>query len=349
LFSQISAIRRLSNYLSLVLLLAAFTLISESMALSEFRGELAALSAALLWAISSFIYARLGKRLPLLWLNLVKSSIAIGFILITLRWQYHMQPTIWPPLNLAGLGLLSLSGAIGIGFGDSVFFRSLVDLGVRRGLLLEAISPPLTAFLATLFLNERLQVFDWLGIGLTVSGVAWVIVERTPDQAVTHLKRGILFGVLAALAQASGAILSRAGLAGTEISPLWSSLVRLTAGVLVLLVWLLIRRLTNRISKLVNPSQKPALDSSLQHALQPLTSGKFLLVLTAASFCGTYLGIWLQQTALKYTPTGIAQALIATSPLFIIPIAVISGERISFRAVLGALVALIGIWLLLIK
>jgi drug/metabolite transporter (DMT)-like permease len=293
---------------------------------SEFRGELAALSAALLWAIASFIYARLGKHLPPIWLNLLKSSIAVGLLLLTLIVQHASLPQ----LTGAGFGQLFLSGAVGIGFGDSVFFASIACLGVRRALLLEAIAPPLSAVLAVIFLAEQLQFSDWLGILLTVAGVVWVIVERTPDQAAPDLKRGILFGLLAASAQASGAVLSRAGLASTAISPLWSSLIRLTAGVMVLLVWLLLR------------------------GRQPLGAGfgkipslkRFWLLLVAAAFTGTYLGIWLQQTALKYTATGIAQALTATSPLFIIPIAAATGERISLRAVLGAVVALAGIWLL---
>ncbi|WP_256995571.1 EamA family transporter [Halomicronema hongdechloris] len=65
-----------------------------------------------------------------------------------------------------------------------------------------------------------------------------------------------------------------------------------------------------------------------------------------AAFIGTYLALWLQQMALKYAATGIAQALLGTSPLFILPIVVLLGERVSLRAILGVLVALGGVWLL---
>jgi drug/metabolite transporter (DMT)-like permease len=293
--------------------------------MANFRGEIAALTAALLWAIASLIYARLGKRLPPIWLNLTKSSLAIGMILLTLVLRQHV-PNSMSWISLTGL---ALSGAIGIGLGDSVFFESLVCLGARRALLLEAIAPPLSALLAVLFLQEQLQVSAWLGILLTVAGVAWVVVERTPAQmqGQFQLKRGIGLGLIAACSQASGAVLSRAVLATTEVSPLWSSLIRLSGGVLVLLIWLMGRRASWQV-------------------LQPLRSRPFLLGLTLAAFAGTYLGIWLQQTALKYTATGIAQALTATSPLFIIPIAMATGEAVSVRAMLGALVALGGVWLL---
>lgn len=299
------------------------------LSLVPFRGEVAALGAALLWAMASFLFADLGKRMAPLWLNLTKSSLAIGFILLTLV----LSPHVSPQLNATQLGLLLLSGAIGIGFGDSMFFEALRCLGARRTLLLEAIAPPLSAVLAMLFLQEQLAPTDWLGIALTVAGVVWVMVERTPQQAgmqqagMQQLGRGVVVGLLSALAQAIGAVLSRSALAATEVSPLWASLLRLTASVVVLVIWVMARR-----------------DS--WQGLQPLQSRKFLLTFAVAAFLGTYLGVWLQQTALKYTETGIAQALTSTSPLFVIPLTVLGGEPVSFRSMLGALIALLGIWLL---
>ncbi|MFM7423990.1 MAG: EamA family transporter [Elainella sp.] len=323
--------------------------------MTDFRGEIAALSAALFWALASLIYARLGQRMPPLWLNLTKSSFAIGLILLTLLLRQNGSPQ----LSLLSFGLLALSGAIGIGLGDSVFFASLTCLGARRALLLEAIAPPLSACLAALFLSETLKLTAWLGIALTVAGVAWVVVERTPNApgiAPGQLRRGLLLGLLAALAQAVGAVLSRAALVSTAVSPLWSSLIRLAAGALVLGLWLLGPWLLKpwlpsaglRGFRSKAPQANVFQDKTGQppSPLQPLASRSFLLPLLLASFVGTYLGIWLQQTALKYTATGIAQALTATSPLFIIPIARLTGETISLRAILGALLALAGIWLL---
>lgn len=289
----------------------------------SFRGEIAALGAALMWAIASFLFAGLSRFTSPLWLNLSKSSIAIGLILLTLVIRQDASPQ----LHLTELGLLSLSGAIGIGFGDSMFFETLLCLGARRTLLLEATAPPLSAFLAVLFLQEQLAIWDWLGIVLTIAGVVWVMLERTSEQQTDlRLGRGIIAGLLAAFAQASGAVLSRSALADTSVSPLWGTLIRLSAGVAVLLLWLALKRKT-------------------WQQLQPLHA-KNLLVFAIAAFTGTYLGIWLQQTALKYTATGIAQALTSTSPLFILPIALIGGDRVSLRAILGAGVALVGVWLL---
>lgn len=292
--------------------------------LTTFRGELAALSAALIWAIASVIYIGMGRQLSPLILNLVKGLIAIAFLLLTLL----LQGEPLPPISLSAIGLLCLSGVIGIGFGDTAYFEALNCLGARRALVLEAAAPPLAAVMALVFLQERLGLGAWLGIALTIAGVAWVVVERTVAEGQPQrLWRGTVFGLLAALGQASGVVLSRAVLAGTTIDPLWSSLIRLVAGGLVLLVWLSLQRRT-------------------WQDLKPLRSPRFLLILTGTAFASTDLAIWLQQVSLKYATAGIAQALSATSPLFVIPIAIAMGEKISRRAIVGVLIALIGIWLL---
>jgi drug/metabolite transporter (DMT)-like permease len=292
--------------------------------LTDFRGELAALGAALIWAITSVIYVDFGRQLSPLVLNLVKGLIAIALLFLTLL----LKNQLFPEVTFSVLGLLLLSGVVGIGLGDTAYFQALNCLGARRSLVLESLSPPLAALLALTFLGENLAIAAWFGIALTIFGVVWVVVERSPDTIASAKPwQGIGFGLLAALGQAVGAVLSRSALAGTAIDPLWSTFVRLLAGGLVLLVWLLV--------------QGRSLDE-----LKQLRDRQALLTLIGTAFASTYLAIWLQQTSLKYTATGISQALSATSPLFVIPIALLIGEKVSPRGVLGVFVALTGIWLL---
>jgi drug/metabolite transporter (DMT)-like permease len=69
-------------------------------------------------------------------------------------------------------------------------------------------------------------------------------------------------------------------------------------------------------------------------------------MIVLATFTGTFLGVGLQQVALKFTNAGIVQTLTATSPLFVLPMIIILGEKVSFRAVLGTFIALAGVALL---
>jgi drug/metabolite transporter (DMT)-like permease len=326
-----------------------------SSVLSRYPGELAALSAAMIWALSSVVYGQIGRIVSPLLLNLVKGVIAIALLILTLLLTGQLFPTV----SQTALGLMLLSGLIGIGVGDTAYFVALNHLGARRALVLESLAPPLAALLAWVFLQERLPWSAWFGIGLTVGGVLWVVLEQTspplktetmpPQPANGSRFYGAMAGVLAAVGQAVGVVLSRGALAGTEINPLWSTLIRLLAGVAGLLLWLGWQRLgVQRIGLGMRSPQEVLQESpSVWAELKPLGASLRLAgTLIAAAFGSTFLGIWLQQIALKYASAGVAQSLSATSPLFVIPIVMLLGERVSRRAIAGALIAIAGIRLL---
>jgi drug/metabolite transporter (DMT)-like permease len=294
-----------------------------------FKGEFAALASAFLWAISSTIYTALGQRISPIVLNLSKGAIAIVYILITL---FLLNETV-PTLPVFPLVFLLLSGAIGIGFGDTAYFSALNYLGARKTLLIQTIAPAIAALLALIFLKEQLKLASWCGILLTIGGVAWVIGERSRDanEIPKNQTKGIIWAVIAAIAQAVGAIFSRLAFSHSDFSTLWSTLLRLLAGAIfcmAILIW-----------------QKQPLPK------KPLTkiSPKFIVTIAITAFGSTYLGIWLQQVSLKFTATGIAQTLAATSPLFVIPLTVWLGEKIGYRAIGGVFLALIGIALLFVN
>ncbi|MFG6093773.1 DMT family transporter [Leptothoe sp. ISB3NOV94-8A] len=290
-----------------------------------FQGEIAALSAAGLWAFATLMFGRLGKQLSPLVLNLIKGSMAIGFIVLTLAVRQQLLAS----LPMGSVVLLLISGVVGIGLGDTAYFATVNTLGARQALLLEMLAPPMAALMSLVFLQEQLSALACLGMGLTLAGIIWVVSERSPQVQSTRSKaaitRGILLGIMAALGQSIGSVLSRAALADTAVDPLWSSLLRLSAGLVCIGGLLLWRR---------------------QEQVFMRPSGRLLGGVAIAAFFGTYLAIWLQQVALKYSPAGIAQSLLAMSPIMVIPMALVIGERVTVRAVCGAIVALVGVWLL---
>lgn len=291
----------------------------------NYIGEFAGLGAALAWAIASILFRRLGSTVPPLLLNLYKGTIAIAMLLILLT----LSGELLAPIHLRAWGLLLLSGAIGIGVGDTAFLACLNRLGERRTLLMaETLTPPMTAIIALVFLAEFLSFAAVTGIALTVAGVAWVIVERRSGNPhdTAHQKSGILLGLLAALCQSIGAVISRDVLTETEVGPVWSSLIRIIGGIAILLLWL------------------PAVRQAYFPA--SVRSARLWGVIVLTTFVGTFLGIMLQQLALERTEAGIAQTLLATSSLFILPLVVWRGESVSLRAILGAALAVVGIAIL---
>ncbi|MFM1843432.1 MAG: hypothetical protein RLZZ490_2175 [Cyanobacteriota bacterium] len=288
-------------------------------------GETAALGSALIWAIAARIYGQMGQRISPLLLNFSKGAIAliIGGLVI------GIAGLPLPQIPTMAMVWLGLSGMVGIGLGDSCYLAALKTIGPRRTLLLESLAPPWAALLAWISFGEVIPGMAWLGIFLTVVGVTWVIIERTTDTAVTskHSYGGIICGLLAGLGQASGSVMSRFAFTIAELDPFWTMMIRVLAGIIT-------------VSLLLGRS--PSSDRRF-----PPFAWRWVLVLVGTACASTFLAIIGQQTALKYAPAGIAQALLATSPLFILPIAAWSGEKLSFRAIAGVWIAMAGITLLL--
>lgn len=313
-------------------------------------GELASLSASGVWAAASLMFARLGKTVSALALNWLKCVIALVLMVIVLL---ILEGTVWPDsLNLSQTVILAISGLVGLTVGDTAFFHALNRLGPRRTLLISALSPPMTAVMAVPVLGEPLGFSMLLGMTLTMGGVIWVILERHPNKdretesgatptAVTatatattgdekqpkrfsrQLKIGVLFGLGYAFCQALGNVLTKLG--GGHITALEISVVRLFFGILGLT---LILGATRR----------------LMTVAIPLKDRRTAWLVIAATFFGTFLGIWLMNAGLRYTYTGIASTLASTSPIFVLPLAYFfDGEKLTLRSVAGAFIAVSGV------
>lgn len=330
-------------------------------------GELAALGAAFCWALSSVLFRRAGQKVTPTLLNLYKGLIAIVvFAAILLIWP---GTRLWEA-EFKTLLILLASGVIGIGVGDTAFFKALNQLGERKTVLIaETLAPPITAGLAFVWLAESLSAMALAGIAITVAGVAWVVVERAAPATATapgtgtggesagfdgvslpiaesgkshgqrrhtsrvdsrsHLRPVLLscvWALVAAGCQAVGAIMSRQALTETEIGPFASSLLRLVGGVVVLFIWMLSRQ-----------------QSLFPKAVRRVEVWRTILL---ATLIGTVLGILLQQTSLQFTRAAVSQTLVATSVLFVLPLMMLRGERVGWRAWFGAAAAVVGVGLL---
>lgn len=296
--------------------------------LLAYGGQIAALAAAFLWAAVSFLFLRIREHISAMELNLVKGLLAILLLGGTSFLLREPLSAIQPQ----GLVILLVSGVIGIGIGDTAYFQALKDLGARLALLLMSLAPPIAAIIALFFLNESLSVWAWVGIFLAVGGITWVVTEGDENGSAKANPRfrwrGIIFGLLSAIGQATGVVMSRAVLTQTEISSLQSAVLRLVAGAAFILVWLLV-------------SHQPPGKWMKKNEARKLWGWIF-----AAAFFGTYMCLWLQQISLDLAPAGVVQTLLSTSPLFVLPMAALRKEKISMRAIFGALVAFAGIYLL---
>ena len=305
-------------------------------------GELAALSGALCWALASIFFADIGIQVRAINLNIIKGILAGLMMVITLvagtvagtdSLSLQTLSTIAPDK----LSLLILSGVIGIAIGDSAYFGCLRRIGPQKGLMLESTAPVIAAVLALLLFNEHLLGTGWLGIWLTTVGVILVIRLSHSVRGYNNSMTGIALGLLAASAQATGIVLSRMALAGGQVEPLASSLVRLTAGLIVMGCYIVVMQLCAR----------PAGGhQSLVDAVRLIFHHHLSRKLMYAVFIGTFVALWLQQIAVQHTSAGIAQTLMAACPLFGMLFGVMQGQKQSAGVWFGLFLGLVGISLL---
>lgn len=302
-------------------------------------GLIAATVAAMFWAVSVVLYRLVGRVMPPVRLNMTKGLIAVVILSVVLLvdWLgFGNEP--WS-MSASKLGLMALSGVIGIGLGDTLFFAGLNRMGARRMLLLFTINPVLTVLIAWALMSEPLTWMQVLGIALTCGGVAWVIAERNTARSDGHVDLlGVCYGIGAATCQASGYLLSRHILLPGGMTPAASAWLRLLAGSMILIAFLPMDRLLKHSGG--HDHHHPADPSKLQARL----------MFTGALLLGTVGGIWLMQiSAMHAEKAGVAATLLSTSPLFVLPIVAFLGEHVSKRAILGALITIAGIAMLFLS
>jgi drug/metabolite transporter (DMT)-like permease len=302
-------------------------------------GELAALATAFLWSATSLFFAEAGRRIGAFRVNKIRLVMAtvLYAALLTLR-----TGTPWPTGIPADAAFwLCLSSLIGIVIGDSLLFKAFVLIGPRLTTLVFASSPILATVIAWFFLGEKLGLLDLAGVVVTLSGIAWVVSERRFDAALTPADRnyvprgkpfalGIVYAFGGALGQAAGLVTSKQGMlgTGTVIPPFEAAFVRILFAVVA--IWLI-----------------SAVSGQLKPTFAAMKNRPAMLLTFGGTVVGPFLGIWMSLVAVSLIEAGIAATLMAMVPVLVIPLVVLlHRERVSFRAVFGAVVAVGGVALI---
>ncbi len=290
-------------------------------------GEIAGLATACLWAISSFLWASVGKKTSVFGVNGFKAL--VGCILVTIA-AFLVTKRAWPLLTTAQLATLVASGVIGLALGDAYYFTALMSLGPRRALVLGLLAAPLSAVLGMVVLGEKISPCGWMGMALTLAGIALVQLETTqggPERV--HLVRGMLGGLGGAVAQAIASAMNKDVLKA-GVSELHVPQVRLAAAAVAILIIALGARKCGAW-------------------FGPFREKRMAGMAFAATCLGTALGLVLMTVSQKHASIGVSNTLTSTAPLFALPIAVIvKRERLSARAWIATLIAVGGVALMFV-
>jgi drug/metabolite transporter (DMT)-like permease len=293
-------------------------------------GEWASVLTAVFWTITALAFEAASKRIGSLSVNLLR--LFVGFIFLTIFSWFHRGILLPFDASTHAWIYLVASGLIGFVIGDLCLFQAFVVMGARISMLMMALSPPMTAFLGYLVFGETLSWKSGLGMLLTLSGIALVVLKHHPDENGNGTFRrfrfnvpawGIILGLGGALGQAGGLILSKIGMKGHDTFA--ATQIRVIAGIAgfsVLIFFL----------------------GKWKEVFNSLKQTRAMFQLSLGAFFGPFLGVSFSLISIKYADAGIAATIMAMVPvLIIVPSAVIYKEKINLREVAGALLAVCGV------
>ena len=291
-------------------------------------GEMAALLTAVCWAFNSVVFTRAGKRVGSVTVNYMRLWTAFPALLL-IHWLLFGTPFPFAiePRRFLYLGF---SGLIGLVIGDTMLFEAFLLIGPRLAMLLALLTPVFSALLAWVFLGEELLVLEIVSMLVTIGGIAWVVAEKTaPVDVLTSgqprkYRLGILLAVGGAAGQAAGLLFSRLGLAD-GYSAISAAHVRVSVAAFILLVIGL-------------------LQGKVHTHLTKMKDKKALLEITAGSLTGPVLGIVLSLVAIAHTHIGVASTLMSLTPVLLLPVSyLLFKEKITPRAIIGTMIAMLGV------
>ena len=302
-------------------------------------GASAAILTSVLWTINAILFTTAGRKIGAVSVNAWRIFLA-GLLL----WITHLLliGEVLPQASQEQWFWIGLSGVVGLGIGDFGLFASFVIIGTRRAVLIMSLSAIFATIAAFFLFDEILSIVAFLGIAITLSGVITVLME---DETLSDEKRltradkvkGIALASVGAVGQGLGLALLKKGMLlypdtqgmmdviGLAVA---STLIRMILG--AFFVWgviIIIGRLPE-----------------IRRAMKNRDGMKFVI---AGAFIGPFVGVTLSTFAAYTIKVGIAQTLMSLMPVMIIPVVwILYRQRTSWRGIVGAIIAVIGVAIL---
>jgi len=287
-------------------------------------GELAALATAIFWTTGALFFERGVKQLGALTVNFYKVTIA--FILLTITATIFRGMPLPLDATLHNWIFLSLSALVGFVITDMFLFSAYGTVGPRIAMLFMALSPPVTAGIAYVFLGETLGQRSLLGMSLVISGIILAIIGRANGFGFLKIdkedRRGYIFAFLASLGQSIGINLTKIGvegynaIAGTQIRTFTAII---GFGIMSLVLYG---------------------GKNIRNAIKNIEGLKYT---SAGSVFGPFLGVTFSLVAIQRVNVGIASTLLGLTPVIIlIPELLLFKKKIKPLEIAGAVLAFCG-------
>jgi len=290
---------------------------------SPLRGEILSVGAALTWAIAVLFFRVSGRTVHPLGLNLFKSFLSVVLLVLTML---LLGESLLPKTAFKDYALLGLSGFVGITLSDTFFFQCLNLLGASLTAVIDCLYSPFVILFSFLFIGERLNARQLLGVALILSALA--LISRSKEKGLPPRKNlllGIGLGTLAMVTLAASIVMVKPLLSRSPI--LWVTLWRMAAGGIALLIFLPFHPRRRQISR-------------------PLVSSANWRSMVPGTFLGGYIALVAWMAGMKYTLASIAAPLNQLNSIFIFVLAAIFlKERVTKAKMAAVALATVGAFL----
>lgn len=300
-------------------------------------GELISIGVAFSWTATALLSEFGSKRLGNLTLNVLRMSLTLLFSLVL--FGVVTGNPLPAGASTEAAGWMLLSGLVGYVIGDFCLFQCYIIIGSRYGQLFMTLSPLAAALMAWITLGQQMNAISVIAMLVTLFGISISVLGRGEHHKVS-LKlplNGVLFAIGASVCQGVGLVLSKIGMDHYEASmmaeagmPEWlvpfsANFYRCIAGIIGFSLLLYFRQ-------------------GMAPLREAIHDKKGLSVATATTIFGPFVGVGFSLMAVQYTAAGIASTLMAMTPIIILlPSYWLFHEKITWRAVLGAIISVFGV------
>lgn len=296
-------------------------------------GELISIGVAFSWTATALLSEFGSKRLGNLTLNVLRMGLALVFSLVL--FMIVRGNPLPPGASAEAAGWMLLSGVVGYVIGDFCLFQCYIIIGSRYGQLFMTLAPLAAALMAWITLGQQMTGMSILAMFITLAGIGISVLGRGEHHKV-GLKlplNGVLFAIGAAMCQGIGLVLSKIGMDHYEATanmpdwlvPFSANFYRCVAGIIGFTLLLYFRKGLDPLHEAVHDK-------------------KGLAVATATTVFGPFVGVGFSLMAVQYTAAGIASTLMAMTPIIILlPSYWLFHQKITWRAVAGAVISVVGV------
>ena len=296
-------------------------------------GELISIGVAFSWTATALLSEFGSKRLGNLTLNVLRMALALVFSLVL--FGVATGSPLPAGASPEAAGWMLLSGLVGYVIGDFCLFQCYIIIGSRYGQLFMTLAPLAAALTAWLSLGQQLSSISLVAMLITLLGISISVLGRGQRHKLS-LKlplNGVLYAIGAAVCQGVGLVLSKIGMDHYEaVAGMPECLLPFSANFYRCLAGIVGFSLLHYFRDGMGP---------LREAMHDLRG---LSVATATTVFGPFVGVGFSLMAVQYTAAGIASTLMAMTPIIILlPSAWLFHEKITWRAVLGAVISVVGV------